>query len=197
MTRTISKGTAVALTALSLAGLSGMAAPDTARAAIQSPTAAKTVASIVDSYTVDDTIIDGGAYTIPMPEQWVGRVNVTKNGDTAIITSRAYPQTVISTLIASNMTVEETGDLSYSMIGTRELSDGRHVELWATRYAYAAVEGEGVGDAAGSEATDLQTGGRVDYAQLVRDLIDGNGAAASGLFAVDDYLTENLLDLIS
>lgn len=92
------------------------------------------------------------------------------------------------------------GDIGSSAIGWVPMTSAQHIEVWAYRYpVIAASPGSDISpqtDAKYADLTDLQSGGTVDYASVKDRLVSTDMRDVEGLFPIDTWLTNNLVDVI-
>lgn len=154
----------------------------------ESSDSAKTLHVVADSYEFD------------IPKYWENRVRVAVSGNDVSVVSAKYPTFQICRLYVSD-TVHSLGDIGNSMIGKLNLSDGRVVQLWITRWGFVAGNAELNGTSGkdtpteeqAEELVDLQTGGSTSYSAVKQEMAQSAEHSSALVFSVDTYLNKVLV----
>ena len=147
--------------------------------------------------------VSSNPYSFELPEYWRGKVGVRQDGDTTAVYPLNDPEKRLCTLMVRPAEENNAGDIANSLIYATPLPDGRTLTVWAPRWGYivaraqqdGSAEGQGYTDDGAQNLVDLQTGGGTTYAAEKAD-IEQNGDNAQSIFAVDDYLTSELVPTI-
>lgn len=79
---------------------------------------------------------EAASYRFSIPEQWIGRVNVTIDGDTVMIAPNDQPDHELCTLEVIDGGRTSAGDISKATVEVCDLGDGRTVIASVPNYCY-------------------------------------------------------------
>lgn len=145
------------------------------------------------------------AWELYLPAAWSGRVSWSQSGDTITVYSKEYPDYDLVRIMTTSYSTESYGDVGSACMGEISLGNGRHAQIWATRWAYIIGEDSIRGEVyspngfasqeCAEEVTNLQTGGSTTYLSVLHAMQDGAGA--DEYTKIDDYLKANIVSKIT
>lgn len=141
-------------------------------------------------------LIDMPLYTVQIPEYWVGKVDIIKDGNDLSIKAKGYSDgDLISVDTRSrNSDVVNQGDIGGSLMQFANTSSGYRAELWMTRWTWLAGYPYNNNNNTNMEETcvQLETGGAVTVADIKRtwDYETGTSPYAS---KADEYINKNVV----
>lgn len=144
--------------------------------------------------------IDMPLYTVKIPEYWLDKVDIIKDGNSLSIRAKGYPDGDLIWVVAVPQKEElNEGDIGSSLIQYANTSNGWRVEMGMTRWTWIA----------GSPYTNfsskmldtcvqLETGGAVTLADINRELRAGSNSTSETdrnpySFKADEYMNENVI----
>lgn len=119
--------------------------------------------------------IDMPSYTLTIPEYWVGKIEVYKEGNTVYICpkggSKSNSVMVDATVFSSQDDIFE-GDVGSYSIKVERLTSGGYVQLWGTNWPLRAAESPSYlpTDSILDQCIQLETGGKATLADVRRDI---------------------------
>lgn len=146
-------------------------------------------------------VIETEYFEVPLPESWVGRVEIDYGSDytTVIDTANGIE---LCTFIMRDSDTERlaTGDIGYSWVGEKDGTQEKIVEVWAYRWPFLlwneamgnTHEYESMTDAQKAEIIELVTGGTLEADDLFS--VTDYESASELFFLEDEYLQKALID---
>lgn len=120
-------------------------------------------------------LIDMPLYTVQIPEYWVGKVDVVKNGDTLTVSVKGSPKAVLLSVdVILIKDALNAGDIGNALFQHVNVNSTQRAEMWVRNWPYSAfsqltskyTSDSEISDSALNSCIDLQTGGKYDYAKV-------------------------------
>lgn len=154
--------------------------------------AAATAAATTPATTTSKFHVVATHYEFDIPEYWQDKVTWAVDGDTVTVYPDLYQMPLVTFSVVK--AIDGMGDIGSSIIYYENCSSGI-LTAREDRYAYICPH-ESYTDTMADALIDLQTGGRVTYAQALRAAQDERSGGSAGMdqifFAGDDFFTESI-----